>query len=214
MSERERWRFGPPELASDDGIEDDAAALAAAVAMGRELDDLARQPSVRPSQGFLDRTLGLVAAEPLPAPLFAARQAIRLRSLRGLLRALGDAGRVSAGGGRPARVRGQAFALVTAALLLVVSMVVVAAAGAVTVFAPVRPQTTTTAPTVSPSPSFPVSPSPTASPSGSLEPQPSPSGQDGCAADDSQTCGPNETAEPSGSQDQNDDGEANQSGEP
>jgi hypothetical protein len=150
--------FGQDELAGDDGLAFDPAELASILTMADELESVAREPGGRPSPDFVDRVSRAVAAEPLPAPAIVARESLRRLRPLGLLAAVRDAGRVAFGPGRTLAIRGQAFALLFAALLVVGSIGGVTALAAGQLIAP-QSVPAATRPSASPSPS--LSPSPT-----------------------------------------------------
>ena len=194
MSGRPSGPFGPHDL--DDaaaGTRPSEADLAAALATGKRLEMIAQQQPIRPSRDFDERAWAAIAAEPLPAPVTAARAAIRRRSPGGLLVSIADARRVALGAGRPWPARGRALALLMAAALILASIGGAAVAGAMTLLAP--------APAVTPLPSVPPTPTVTVSP----EPSPSPSTQEwespepstsAASSGSSETTGPNETKGP------------------
>lgn len=124
--------------------------------------------------------MGAIATEPVPAPVIAAGSALRHREVGGFLRSLRDAFRVAFGGGFPAVIRAQAFALVllVAAFAGGSGLATAGALGAFDDHASPSPEPTQPSPTVapeSPSPEPSATPSstvelPTASPDGELEP--------------------------------------------
>jgi hypothetical protein len=159
--------FSRDELLGADGLAADSPDLAAALAMAAELESVAHEPGGRPTNHFFDRVSSAIAAEPLPVPVLVARESIRRRSPFGFLGALRDAGRVAFGSGRPVAARGQAFALVLAALLVVGSVggVTAFAAGQLIAPAPVPTQRVATpSPSISPTPSYVPSPDPSTPP--------------------------------------------------
>jgi hypothetical protein len=157
MTGRKEGRFTPEELA---GVEADASEMAGATALARELEMLAAESSANPSAGFAARVSAAIAAEPMPAPAVAARDAIEHRNPGGFFAALRDARRVAFGAGRPLVMRGQAFALLLIVLLGALSATGVAAAGAIQIFAPAPAHTQHATPTASPSPSLSGTPLP------------------------------------------------------
>jgi hypothetical protein len=102
--------FGPDELDGVDGIRPDE--LAAEARLARDLEGLAARGGVMPSSDFTDRVMGAVAAEPVPAPVIAAGNALRHGAALGFLASIRDSFRVAFGGGFPVAARAQALALV------------------------------------------------------------------------------------------------------
>jgi hypothetical protein len=84
----------------------------AAEAMARELVEVTDMPGVRPSDGFTDRVMLVLADEPVPQPALMLRVALRRRRLDPALSAVRDAWRVTFTGPRPLAARAQGFALV------------------------------------------------------------------------------------------------------
>jgi hypothetical protein len=159
-------RFDPTEL-SDDPAAIGEAELTAASAMARDLEAIAERDTV-PTGGFSDRVMEAIASEPTPQPTRVFGLALRSRRIGGAVAAVGDAWRVTFGGGRPLAVRGQALALV-----LVVAAALVGLGGGAAVGA-ARLLTPDVAPSPSPAPSVPPSPAPSIAPSPSVEPSPTP----------------------------------------
>jgi hypothetical protein len=159
-------RFDPTEL-SDDPAAIGEAELTAASAMARDLEAIAERDTV-PTGGFSDRVMEAIASEPTPQPTRVFGLALRSRRIGGAVAAVGDAWRVTFGGGRPLAVRGQAVALV-----LVVAAALVGLGGGAAVGA-ARLLTPDVAPSPSPAPSVPPSPAPSIAPSPSVEPSPTP----------------------------------------
>jgi uncharacterized membrane protein YgcG len=95
---------GVTEAGQDDLVGD--------VRTARDLEALAGATRVAPTPDFVDRVMVAVAAEPGPAPVRAARIALRRGALGGLAAAVADAWRVMTRPGFPMAVRAQAFALV------------------------------------------------------------------------------------------------------
>ena len=145
--------FRQDELLGSDGTISDPADLAAAMAVAGALEQVAEEPSPRPSPDFLDRVIKAIANEPAPAPGLAARDSLRRGSPFGFLAALRDAGRVAFGAGRPVAIRAQAFALVLVVAVGVISLSGATALAAGRLIAP-APATThvpvTAAPSISP----------------------------------------------------------------
>jgi hypothetical protein len=187
--------FGPDELDGVAGMNPEE--LAAETRLARDIEAVAARGGVAPSADFADRVMGAIATEPVPSPVIAAGSALRQRDVGRFLGSLRDSFRVAFGGGFPAVVRAQAFALA-----LLVAVVAggsgLATAGALGVFddrgspspEPTRPGPTEAPQSASPEPSA-MPPAtfelPTPSPDGSLEPAVSASAE---------TPEPGETQEP------------------
>jgi hypothetical protein len=172
-------RFGPEELDDVAGIRPDE--LAAETRLARDLESVAARGTVGQTVGFADRVMAAVAAEPVPAPMRAARVALRRGAFIGFLVSVRDAWRVTFSGGFPVAVRAQALALV-----LVVTGIAagtgLAAAGAAGLFegnhaspgpslvAPTPPHDGVTPAPLSTTTPGNIEPNPTTGPAGSLEP--------------------------------------------
>jgi hypothetical protein len=171
-----RAPFGPAELSMEVGAP--SAELAAAVRLGRELDALALAATVEVGRDFGSRIMAVLAAEPAPAPVAAVGRALATGRPIAALAGLRDAWRVALGGGRPALVRVQAFALVLLALLAFGSVGTLA--GAATLGALERrgapaPLVPLTAPPPVATPTSSPKPTATAEPTQTIEPPESPS---------------------------------------
>ncbi len=176
-------RFHPlhREELQDEAGRTDPAELTAAMFAGHELEKVASDRVVRPSDHFVGDVWAAIEEEPLPAPATAARHALRQRRARPFLATLGDAWRVASGSGRPAAARTRAFALLLAAALVLATIGGAAAAGAARVLVPPPAPTPAVVPTppvtppdnVEPSPSEIESPEPSESPGESETPEPS-----------------------------------------
>ncbi len=155
-----------------------------AAEMARELESIGALPGVAPSDGFADRVMLAVAAEPLPQPVRAFRLALFGGHLRAAVASIGDAWRVAMSGFAPAAIRAQALALV---LVVVVASVTVAGGVTVGALNLLAPQ-----PTTVPGPSLPA---PTRT-----EPVPErseqPSATESQSAEPTQSSEPTESAEP------------------
>jgi hypothetical protein len=167
--------FGPDELDGVPGINPDE--LAAETRLARDLETVAARGGAAPTTGFSDRVMGAIATEPVPSPVIAAGSALRHREVGGFLRSLRDSFRVAFGGGFPAVVRAQAFALV---LLVAVfaggsGLATAGALGALDDHGSPSPEPTQPAPTATPESG---TPEPSATPSSTFElPTPSPDGE-------------------------------------
>ena len=166
-------RFDPTEL-SDDPAAIGEAELTAASAMARDLEAIAERDTV-PTGGFSDRVMEAIASEPTPQPTRVFGLALRSRRIGGAVAALGDAWRVTFGGGRPLAVRGQAVALVLVVAAALVGLGGGAAVGAARLLTPDVAPSPSPAPSVLPSPAPSIAPSPSVEPSPTPTPTPSPS---------------------------------------
>ena len=177
-----RRPFRPEELA---GGPDSPSSpeLATALAAAREVESLAAF-DITPTDGFADRVMVTIAAEPLPAPIVAVGAAARGGRLAALVASFGDVWRVAWSGGRPLAIRAQAVALVLVVIVALGSAGSLALVGGWNALAPLRSPEST--PVVSPEAT--PSPTPSPSPSESAEPSESPS----------ESPEPSDSAEPSG----------------
>jgi hypothetical protein len=187
--------FGPDELDGVPGINPEE--LAAETRLARDLEAVAARGGAAPTAGFADRVMGAIATEPVPAPVIAAGSALRHRAVGGFLRSLRDSFRVAFGGGFPAVVRAQAFALVVLVAVFAGGSGL-ATAGALGVFddhSSPSPQATQPAPTDVPES---ASPEPLATPAATLElPTPSPDGElEPAVSASPETPEPGDTQEP------------------
>ncbi len=160
--------------------------------MTDELEALKAGSVVSPGDGFTERVMTSIAAEPLPQPVRAFRLALVAGRLRAAASAVGDAWRVAMSGFAPVAVRAQALALVLAVSLGTVVVAGGATVGAINLLTPPQPPTI---PRPSPVPS--VTPSP--SPSPSLAPTDQASPSDG--AQPTNSAEPTDTPEPTGTDD-------------
>jgi hypothetical protein len=184
-------RFDPSELRTSGKPGDSQpsdAELAQALGVARDLEALATSEGIRPTEGFEDRVMAAISAE--PAPRLVARPPATVRGGRvgAFFLAIRDAWGVATTGGRPMAVRGQALAFV---------LLVVIAAGALTTVTAVTvggflQRNESPAPSVEPAPS--VAPTPVPS-TPLVSPTPSPS------VEPTATPEATETAEPSGTPD-------------
>lgn len=160
-------RFDPAELRSP-GVSDEAppsdAELAEALAVARELESLSAAEGIRPTDGFDDRVMAAIAAEPAPRLAVRPSTAVRGGRVGAFVLAVRDAWGVATGAGRPMGVRVQALAFV---LLVVVAAGAMTAVTAVTVGALMQ-RSSTPAPSLVPAPS--VAPTQTESPAPSAPP--------------------------------------------
>ena len=162
-------RFDPSELRVAGEPDLSTAEQADALLAARELESVASAAVVRPSDGFEDRVMAAVAAEPAPRLVVRPRSAVRGGIIGSFLATVRDSWGVATTGGRPAAVRAQAFAFV---LLVAVATTAVAGVGAAGVGALFQRDGNPT-PSVQPIPT--ESAMPSATPSPSVEPSASPS---------------------------------------
>ena len=202
-----RDRFRLDEIAGSAGTAaggERPAEQAGLLATARELEWLAADNDVGPSEGFEERVMAAIAVEPTPRPLAAAAGAARRGRPAGIFAALGDLWRVAWTGGRPLAVRAPAMALVLLLLAGSVGLGGLGAAAALGMLEPRKP-----APVVTPSPAVPApSPGPTTGPTTSPTPSPSPS------PEPSESVEPSESPEPSGSPEPSESPEPSGSPEP
>ena len=190
--------FGSEELRGVDELDPEDAAIE--LEIGRALERLAARDGGLPSAPFADRVMTAIAAEPRPAPAAAAAAAARQGRWRAFVASLVDAWRVAFGGGRPALVRVQAFAIV-GLLVVALSGATIGAGAALGLLDGANPTPVVPSPSPSPLPSVTPSPSitPSPSPTPSLSDSPSPSPSEEPSATPTQT--DDETPEPAESDD-------------
>lgn len=155
-----------------------------AAEMARELEVLGTAGGVHVSDGFADRVMAAVAAEPLPQPVRAFGVALVAGHLRSAVSAVGDAWRVVTSGVVPVGVRAQALALVFVVAVGGLTLAGGATVGAIGLFGPAQA-------TPSPSPVVPA-PSPSVAPS----PSPSATTDPNASAEPSETASPTSTGMP------------------
>ncbi len=189
-------RFRPDELAGTTLRSGEGAELLAAA---RELEWLAATDDIGPSEGFEDRVMAAIAAEPTPRPVAAVIGAARRGRPAGVLAALGDLWRVAWSGGRPLAVRAPAVALVLVLLVGSVGLGSLGAAAALGLLDRRTPE-----PAVSPAPSPGPSTGPTLAPTKAQSPSPEPS----------ESAEPSESPEGSESPEPSDSAEAAETPEP
>ena len=145
-------RFDPSELRIPGEPEMPVAERADALLAARELESVTAE-GIRPTDGFEDRVMAVIATEPLPRLVVRPGSAVRGGRLGAVLVAVRDAWGVATTGGRPVAVRAQALAFV---LLVVVATGTLTSAAAIGVGAlldpdrgasPSREPATTIAPT-------------------------------------------------------------------
>jgi hypothetical protein len=184
-------RFDPSELRIDGESDLSTADQAAAMLSARELEAVTSDAGVRPSSGFEDRVMAVIATEPAPRLVVRPGSAGRLGVLAAFVATVRGAWTVATTGGRPAAVRAQAFALV---VLVAVAVTAIAGLGAAGVGALLE-RDRSPAPSVRPAPTDEAPPSPTRSPA------PSPSVEPSASPSPTETPDATETAEPTGTDD-------------
>jgi hypothetical protein len=156
---------GPFHLSELDGV-GSGMGSADLLATARELERL-DGGAIRPSDGFTDRVLAAIGAEPLPRPMAVAGVAARQGRLGTMLAALRDTWHVAWSGGRPLAVRAQAMAFVLLLIVAVGSVSGLATAGAINaLFPPSSP------PPLQPNPTNPLRQEATPSPEPTETPPP------------------------------------------
>lgn len=191
-------RFDPAELHMSGEPEPSTAELADALAAARELESLGTETGIRPSDGFEDRVMAAIAAEPAPRLVAAPVSTVRGGRVGAFLVTVRESWGVAFSGGRPMAVRAHALAFV---LLVVLAAGALAGASVVTVGALMGPNGATVRPNDSTNPTSPtddVSPTPTesAEPPESSEPSESAEPGETESAEPGETAEPTETAEP------------------
>ena len=195
-------RFDPAELRVPGEPDPSVTELADALAAARELEALATDPGIRPSDGFEDRVMAAIAAEPAPRLVAAPVSAVRGGRLGAFLVTVRESWAVASSGGRPMAVRAQALAFV---LLVVLATGALAGASVVTVGALIGPNGATIRPDDTTNPTTPsdddlspttLEPTESAEPPESTEPTESAEPAETESAEPGETAEPTETAEP------------------
>jgi hypothetical protein len=122
-------RFDPSELVTPGEPGPPAAEQADAMLLARDLEGLAANDLIRPTDGFEDRVMAAIAAEPAPKLVVRPASAVRGGRLGAFLIAVRESWGVASTGGRPTAVRAQALAFVLLVVLAVGTMTTVAAVG-------------------------------------------------------------------------------------
>ena len=197
-------RFTPGELSGADEPGPSEAELAEALAAARMLEGYAARDHVGPTDGFEDRVMAAIAAEPAPRVVVRPGHAVRGGRPAAFLAAVRDAWAIATRGGRPAAVRAQALAFLVVVGLAVGSLGTVTAVGVGSLLQS-RPTPPSVQPAVTQTPSPSPSPSPSATPSTSPSVSPSPSSiEPGGTPDATDTVEPTET--PNGTESPDDHG--------
>jgi hypothetical protein len=162
-------RFDPAELLVPGEPEPTPAEQADALATARDLEAMAVDTGVRPTDGFEDRVMAAIAGEPAPR-LVVAPATVRGGAIGAFLLTVRRAWAVAMGGGRPIAIRAQALAFV---LLVLLAAGALTGVTAVTVGALLAPNGLTIAPDRSAIPTTPAVPETSESPGPSETPAPS-----------------------------------------
>jgi uncharacterized membrane protein YgcG len=184
-------RFDPSEVRAPGQADPPLAEQADALLAARELETLAADDAIRPTEGFEDRVMAAIAMEPAPRLVLMPAGAVRGGRVGVFVAAVGSAWRVATTGGRPLAVRAQALAFV---LLVVVAAGTLTSAAAVGVGS-LLGRDGGPAPSVLPAPTD--SPAPTiVAPTPSVLPDPSMTTDPSGTPEATETAGEIETAEP------------------
>jgi hypothetical protein len=184
-------RFDPSELRTPGQPDPPLVEQADALSAAREIESFVASDVIGPTEGFDDRVMAAIAAEPAPRVVVRDGTTVRGGRPAAFLLAIRDAWRVATTGGRPLAVRAQALALV---LIVVLGVGALTAATAITVGGFLR-GTNVPQPSVQPSPSFAPAPSGPV-PSGTVAPSASPVASG--SPEPTETAEPTETPEPGG----------------
>lgn len=204
-------RFNPSELlgGTDQPTE---AELADAYAAARALEAHASADRIGPTEGFEDRVMAAIAAEPAPRVVLRPGPVVRGGRLTAFVVALRDAWGIATGQGRPMAVRAQALGFLLLVAVAAGSLGTVTAVGVGSLLSP-QP---TPAPSVEPVATPSQSPEPSPSPSLSPSPSPSvrPSVEPSASPSPSPTAEPTETGEPTETPDKTETPEATDDSSP
>ncbi len=96
-------QFHPAELRVSGETDPTVAESANTLSMARDLEALAANDGIRPTDGFEDRVMAAIAAEPAPRVVVRPGSAVRGGWLGAFVLAVRDAWGVAATGGRPTR---------------------------------------------------------------------------------------------------------------
>lgn len=181
-------RFDPSELVTPGESGPPASEQADAMLAARDLEVLAANDLIRPTEGFEDRVMAAIATEPAPKLVVRPASAVRGGRLGAFLIAVRESWGVASTGGRPTAVRAQALAFVLLVVLAVGTMTTVAAVGVGSFLTNRGPGPTDAAPS--------FQPVATESPESSEGPEASNSTEPSETAEPSETPEATETAEP------------------
>lgn len=186
-------RFDAAELRIPGEPDPTLAEQAEALATARDLEALAVDAGIRPTDGFDDRVMAAIAAEPAPRLVVAPAASSRGGVIGAFLLTVRQSWAVATAGGRPMAVRAQALAFV---LLVVLAAGALTGVTAVTVGALLGPNGSTIGPDRSALPSAPVAPVVSPTPAASDSPEPSMSPESELTSRPTQSAEPTETPEP------------------
>ena len=181
-------RFDPAELRIPGEPDPTLAEQADALSTARDLEAVAMDSVVLPTDGFSDRVMAAIAVEPAPRLVVAPAATVRGGAIGAFLLTVRRSWAVAMGGGRPMAVRAQALAFV---LLVLLAAGALTGVTALTVGALIGPNGATTGPDRSALPTAPVTPIVSPSP-----PEPSDSPEPSRSPEDDVTSQPTELTEP------------------
>ena len=185
-------RFDPAELRSPGEPDPTQAEQADALRAARDLEAVASLADrIGPTEGFEDRVMAAIAAEPAPRVVLRPAASVRGGRLAAVLLAIRESWAVATSGGRPLAVRAQALGVVLLVVLAAASLTGVAAVGVGSLLNGNRAPT----PTVVPLPSATPSAAPTNPPSPSAEPSMTGSPEPSETPEATETPGATETPE-------------------
>ncbi|MFL5724623.1 MAG: hypothetical protein ACJ78H_14650 [Chloroflexota bacterium] len=186
-------RFDPAELHIPGEPDPPPAELADALATARDLEELAFDTGIRPTDGFEDRVMAAIAAEPAPRLVIVPSSAVRGGAVGAFLLTVRRSWAVAMAGGRPIAVRAQALAFV---LLVLLAAGALTGVTAVTVGALLAPNGSTIGPDRSPGPTTPAAPETSNSPMPSRSPMPEVTVSPTESPEAAETAEPTETPRP------------------
>lgn len=192
-------RFDPAELRIPGEPDPSRAEQAEALRTARDLEAVAALADrVGPTEGFDDRVMAAIAAEPAPRVVLRPAASVRGGRLAAVLLAIRESWAVATSGGRPLAVRAQALGVVLVVVVAAASLTGVVAVGVGSLLNGNRAPTPSVVPLPSAMPSLaptnPPSPSPEPSMTGSPEPTETPDATETPGATDHG--GSTETARP------------------
>jgi len=189
-------RFDPSEVRDPGQPAPPRAEQADALLAARELESLAGNALIRPTEGFADRVMAVIATEPAPRLVVKPAAMVRGGRVGAFVIAVREAWGVATSGGRPMAVRAQALAFV---LLVVVAAGSLTSAAAIGVGGLLNAERSST-PSLEPGPTGPETPdgvaTQTAEPTDSDSAEPSESPEASDAVEPSEGPEATETAEP------------------
>jgi hypothetical protein len=167
-------RFDPSELVAPGEPALPVAEQADALLAARDLETLAANDLIRPTEGFEDRVMAAIATEPAPRLVVRPASAVRGGRLGAFLIAVRESWGVASTGGRPLAVRAQALAFVVLVVVAAGSMTTVAAVGVGSLLANRGPAATDAPPSIQPAPTETAEPSETPEATETAEPSETP----------------------------------------